>query len=117
MPSRAKFGLAMPDDPTDPANRTNLGQSTWSVVVRAIKLMDSLNSGALWGIAGSRFKKLYDIAKTMMRYGEITPIVRRYLHGDPPPWLEANLTGLLWCRSKIGRDGSRERRRVLDSKG
>ncbi|MGB3357590.1 MAG: phage tail protein [Rhodococcus qingshengii] len=82
---------AMPDDPMDPANRTNLDQSTWSLVVKPIKFMDSLNSGALWGIAGSRFKNFHDIAKTMMQDGEITPIVRRYLHGDPPPWPGANL--------------------------
>lgn len=82
---------AVPDDPMDPAQRTNLDQSTWSMVVKPVSFMDSMSSGALWGLAISRFKNFHDLAKALMQDGEITPVLRRYLDGDPEPWPGANL--------------------------
>lgn len=81
----------LPNDPMDPAQRGSLNQSTWSMVVKPLSFMDSMASGALWGIAASRFKNFHEIAKSMMQDGEITPVLRRYLNGDPPPWPGANL--------------------------
>lgn len=82
---------AMPSDPMDPSQRTDLDQSTWSMVVKPIRFMDAMASGALWGIAASRFKNFHDLAKPMYQDGEITPVIRCYLEGDPPPWPGANL--------------------------
>ncbi|WP_343466348.1 hypothetical protein AAI421_14435 [Rhodococcus aetherivorans] len=82
---------AMPSDPMDPSQRTGLDQSTWSMVVKPISFMDAMASGALWGIAASRFKNFHDLAKPMYQDGEITPVIRCYLEGDPPPWPGANL--------------------------
>ncbi|MGN0125731.1 MAG: hypothetical protein ACI38R_21035 [Rhodococcus sp. (in: high G+C Gram-positive bacteria)] len=82
---------AMPSDPMDPSQRTDLNQSTWSTVVKPISFMESMAAGHLWGIAASRFKNYHDVAKAMMQDGEITPKVEVYLEGDPPPWPGANL--------------------------
>lgn len=97
---------AMPSDPMDPAQRTNLDQSTWSMVVKPISFMESMASGALWGIGASRFKNFHDIAKSMMQDGEITPVVRVWLEGDPEPWPGANLrhgTRVVSFEDKSGR--------------
>ena len=61
------------------------------MVVKPISFMDAMASGALWGIAASRFKNFHDLAKPMYQDGEITPVIRCYLEGDPPPWPGANL--------------------------
>ncbi|MDM7488705.1 hypothetical protein QT969_10420 [Rhodococcus sp. CSLK01-03] len=82
---------AMPNDPMDAAQRTNLDQSTWSMVVKPLSFAESMASGALWGIAASRFKNFHDIAKPMLEDGEITPVIQVYLDGDPEPWPGANL--------------------------
>ncbi|NKS42310.1 hypothetical protein GS496_17325 [Rhodococcus hoagii] len=83
--------MAMPSDPMAPANRVGLNQQAWSVVVKPISFTESMASGALWGIGTSRFKNFHEIAKVMMQDGEITPVVRRYLAGDPLPWPGANV--------------------------
>lgn len=82
---------AIPDDPTKLSNWGNLNQSNWSVVVKPLSFIDSMNSGALWGIATSRWRNWHEMAKAMMKDAEITPVVRRYLNGDPPPWPGANI--------------------------
>ncbi|TXG92616.1 hypothetical protein DW322_11315 [Rhodococcus rhodnii] len=82
---------AIPDDPLDPSTWFNLDQSQWSIVVKPLSFMQSMASGALWGIASSRWKNWHDMAAPMMRDAEITPVLRRHLAGDPPPWPGANL--------------------------
>lgn len=82
---------AMPSDPMDPAQRGDLDQSTWSMVVKPISFMESMASGVLWGIGASRFKNYHDVAKSMMQDGEITPVIKVYLEGDEQPWAGANL--------------------------
>ena len=81
----------LPSDPMDPAQRGGLNQSTWSMVVKPISFLDSMASGALWGIAASRFKNFHEMATAMMEDGEITPVIRPWLEGDPEPWPGANL--------------------------
>lgn len=82
---------AMPSDPMDPSQRGNLGQGTWSMVVKPISFLDSMASGVLWGIAISRFKNFHELAKVMMEDGEITCVIRPYLEGDDPPFPGANI--------------------------
>ncbi|OZF40744.1 hypothetical protein CH296_00360 [Rhodococcus sp. 14-2496-1d] len=77
---------AIPDDPTKLSNWFNLNQSTWGVVVKPISFIESMASGAIWGAAISRMKNWYEMAKSMLEDGEITPYVRRWFNGDPPPW-------------------------------
>lgn len=82
---------AIPDDPTKLSNWFNLDQSTWSVVVKPMSFMEGLEMGSVWGMAISRWKNYHEMAKSMMEDGEVSPVVRRYLAGDPPPWPGANL--------------------------
>ncbi|UGT65334.1 phage tail protein [Nocardia gipuzkoensis] len=84
---------ALPSDPMDPNQRGPIetAQATWSTVVKPISFVDSMASGALWGILISRFKNFHDVAKALMEDGEITCVIRPYLEGDPEPWPGANL--------------------------
>lgn len=82
---------AMPSDPMDPAQRGDLNQSTWSMVVKPVSFMEAMNSGVLWSIAASRFKNFHEVAKSIMEDAEVTCVIRCYLEGDPPPWPGANL--------------------------
>ncbi len=87
----AQSSWVLPSDPMDPAQRGDLNQATWSMVVKPISFMESMASGVLWGIAISRFKNFHDLAKAMMDDGEITAVIRPWLEGDPEPWPDANL--------------------------
>lgn len=82
---------AVPDDPVNFTGWFSLDMSNWSVVVKPLSFMDSMASGALWGVAASRWKNYHDVMQTMLEDGEITPVLRRYLVGDPAPWPGANL--------------------------
>lgn len=82
---------AVPDDPTKFSGWFSLDMSNWSMAVKPLSFMDSMASGALWGVAASRWKNYHEVMKTMLEDAEVTPVLRRYLDGDPPPWPGANL--------------------------
>jgi hypothetical protein len=83
---------ALPDDPMNPSTWGSLDQSNWPIVVKPLSFMESMASGALWGIATSRWKNYHDGMKAMLRDAEVTPVIRRYLKDeDPLPWPGANL--------------------------
>lgn len=82
---------ALPDDPMNPSTWGNLDQSNWPIVVKPLSFMQSMASGAVWGIATSRWKNYHESMKAMLRDAEVTPVIRRYLQGDPPPWPGANI--------------------------
>lgn len=82
---------AVPSDPLDPDQRGDLDQSTYSMVVEPVSFLDAMASGCLWGLAISRFKNYYELAKPMLDDGEIAVEIDVYLEGDPEPWPGANL--------------------------
>ncbi|MBF6133516.1 hypothetical protein IU501_10945 [Nocardia otitidiscaviarum] len=84
-------GWALPDDPMDPAQRGDLDQSTYSLVVQPISFVEAMASGVLWGLAISRFKNYHKLMQTMADDGEIACHIDVYLEGDPEPWPGASL--------------------------
>ncbi|NIL86508.1 hypothetical protein RhoFasGS6_03912 [Rhodococcus fascians] len=82
---------AVPDDPANFKGWFNLDQSNWSVVVKPISFIESMASGVVWGVADSRWKNYHEVMQAMLQDAEVTPVLRRYLDGDPPPWPGANL--------------------------
>jgi hypothetical protein len=82
---------AVSSDPMDGAQRGDLDQSTYSMVVKPISFIQAMASGVLWGIAISRFKNFHAMAKPMMDDGEIACHIDIYMEGDPEPWPGANL--------------------------
>ncbi|MGW4090035.1 Gp37-like protein [Nocardia sp. NPDC004750] len=98
-------GWAVPSDPMDPNQRTGLDQSTYSLVVKPISFLEAMASGALWGLAISRFKNFFELAQPMMDDGEIGAKIGIYLEGDPEPWPGANLrpgTRYVWFEDFSG---------------
>ena len=82
---------AVSSDPMDAAQRGDLDQSTYSMVVKPISFIQAMASGVLWGIAISRFKNFHAMAKPMMDDGEIACHIDIFMEGDPEPWPGANL--------------------------
>lgn len=84
--------ITFPDDPGDLSQWVGgLDQSTWSIVTKPISFAEDMAAGTIWGIVDSRWKNYHDRMKLMWADGEITPVLRRYLAGDPDPWPGANL--------------------------
>lgn len=84
-------GWAVPSDPMDPAQRGDLDQSTYSMVVKPISFIQAMASGVLWGIGLFRFKNFHELASPMMDDGEVCCVIDIYEEGDPEPWPGANL--------------------------
>ncbi|WUC03749.1 hypothetical protein OG874_00570 [Nocardia sp. NBC_00565] len=82
---------AVASDPMDGAQRGDLDQSTYSMVVKPISFIEAMASGVLWGIAISRFKNFAALAKPMMDDGEVCAQIDIFMEGDPEPWPGANL--------------------------
>lgn len=78
----------LPDDPMDPAQWFNFNQSTWSMVVKPIKIT---NDNSPISIVAARSKQWHELAKSILADAQLTVVTRRYLNGDPPPWEGANL--------------------------
>lgn len=96
---------AVPSDPMDPAQRGDLDQSTYSLVVKPISFVQAMASGALWGLAISRFKNFHELMTPMAEDGEIAARIGIYLEGDPEPWPGANLrpgTRYVWFEDFSG---------------
>lgn len=84
--------ITIPDDPLDFASYFDVfDQSTWSVVVKPLKFVDSMASGVVWGVVSSRWQNWHDMAHIMLEDAELSVDCRRYLPGDPEPWPGANL--------------------------
>ena len=84
--------ITIPDDPLDITLWDDVfDQSNWSVVVKPLSFLDSANSGAVWGVASSRWATWHDMAKIMLEDSELSVTCTRYLDGDPLPWDGANL--------------------------
>ncbi|RBO82064.1 Gp37-like protein [Nocardia puris] len=81
----------VPSDPMDPDSRDDLDQSGYSMVVAPISFVEAMASGALWGLAISRFKNFHKLMQPMCDDGEIACQIDVYLEGDPEPWPGANL--------------------------
>ncbi len=90
--------ITIPDDPLDFGSYlTSLDMSTWSNVVKPMSFLEAMASGAVWGVAISRWQNWHDMAKVMLEDGEFSVVPTRYLNGDPEPWEGANLRhGTLW---------------------
>ncbi|WP_306365244.1 phage tail protein [Nocardia sp. CC227C] len=78
----------LPDDPMDPTQWFNFDQSTWSMVVKPLKIEDD---NSPFAVVYSRFRDFHTVAKNILADGQLTPTFRRYLDGDEPPWPGANL--------------------------
>lgn len=76
----------LPNDPSDPAQQSGLDRSAWPMVVKPQSFASAMASGAVWGLAISRFKNFHELSKPMMQDAEVTCVIRTYLNGDPPPW-------------------------------
>lgn len=90
--------VTIPDDPLDFSSYLELiDRSNWSVVTRDMSFLDSLDSGAIWGIISSRFANWHDMMRQQLDDGEFSTVCTRWLEGDPEPWPGANLRhGTLW---------------------
>jgi hypothetical protein len=69
----------------------DLDQSEWPIVIKPTSFMEDMNAGTQWCICSSRWDNYYDRMVQIWRDAEITPVLRRYLAGDPEPWPGANL--------------------------
>ncbi len=78
----------LPDDPLDPEQWFNFDQSTWSMVVKPLRIADD---NSPFAVVHSRFKDFHTVAKRLLADGQLTPTFRRYLDGDEPPWPGAQL--------------------------
>ncbi|MFG1790360.1 phage tail protein [Nocardia sp. NPDC049149] len=78
----------LPDDPLDPKQWFNFDQSTWSMVVKPLKIEDDRSPFA---VVHARFKDFHSVAKSILADAQLTPTFRRYLEGDEPPWPGARL--------------------------
>jgi len=84
--------ITIPDDPLDITLWDDaFDQSNWSVVVKPISFTESAESGAIWGVASSRWATFHDMAKQLLEDSELSIVCTRYLDGDPLPWDGANL--------------------------
>ncbi|KQU33845.1 hypothetical protein ASH04_06990 [Rhodococcus sp. Leaf233] len=84
--------ITFPDEPMNLGSWFgSLDQSNWNIVVKPTSFIQDMAAGTIWGIATSRWKNFHAMAKPMMQDAEITPVLRRYLAGDEPPWPGANL--------------------------
>lgn len=84
--------ITFPDDPMDLAQWvTSLDQSNWNIVVKPTSFVEDMAAGTLWCVVTSRWKNYHDRMKAIWQDAQITPILRRYLAGDPEPWPGANL--------------------------
>ncbi|QIS16406.1 phage tail protein [Nocardia arthritidis] len=127
----------LPDDPLDPKQWFNFDQSTWSMVVKPLKIQDD---NSPFAVVHSRFKDFHTVAKRILADGQLTPTFRRYLDGDDPPWPGAKLkhgclvidiedksgwitgtsfggdlfTGLVRAATNIAGDGMTEGTRIID---
>lgn len=90
--------LTIPDDPLDFGSYIEeLDPSNWHMVVKPTTFLESMASGALWGIASSRWSNWHDMFKQMLWDSELSVVPTRYLDGDEPPWPGASLRhGTLW---------------------
>lgn len=78
--------ITLPDDPLDFASFfTSFDQSTWNVRVKPGGFLDAMASGAVWGIAASRWSNWHDMAHQMLEDGEYSVTCRRWFTGDPDP--------------------------------
>lgn len=84
--------ITFPDDPLDLESWvTSLDQSNWGVVVKPVSFLEDMAAGTIWSVVDSRWKNYHDRMKIIWQDAEITPVLRRYLAGDPEPWPGANL--------------------------
>ena len=84
--------ITFPDDPGDLGSWVSaLDQSEWSVVVKPISFLEDMAAGTVWSIVTGRWDNYHDRMKTIWRDAEVTPVLRRYLAGDEPPWPGADL--------------------------
>ncbi|HOY80579.1 MAG TPA: hypothetical protein PLB92_00430 [Rhodoglobus sp.] len=90
--------ITIPDDPLDFGSYLEfLDMSQWHNVVKPLSFIDSMASGALWGIVSSRWSNWHDMAHIMLEDAELSVVPTRYLDGDPDPWPGANLRhGAIW---------------------
>ncbi|MEV0247973.1 hypothetical protein AB0H76_15375 [Nocardia sp. NPDC050712] len=78
----------VPDDPINGAGWFDLDQSTWSQVVAPLSIEDDNSQFCL---GHSRFKYIHDVSKRIAADAQLTWEPRRYLDGDDPPWVGADL--------------------------
>lgn len=84
--------ITFPDDPMNFASWGNsLNQSNWNIVVKPTSFVQDMAAGTIWTVATSRWKNFHDMAKPIYQDAQITPVLRRWLTGDPAPWAGANL--------------------------
>lgn len=82
----------LPDDPLNPSSWTaGLDQSNWSIVVKPLRFMDALASGAPMVLLASRWKTAHEAIADMLADGEFSLQWRRWFEGDPEPWPGANI--------------------------
>lgn len=90
--------ITIPDDPLDFGSYLEfLDMSTWQNVCKPLSFLESMASGAIWGVVSSRWSNWHDMSKAMLEDAEYSVVPTRYLDGDPEPWEGANLRhGTLW---------------------
>lgn len=97
---------AVPSDPMDPAQRDDLDQSTYSMVVKPISFIEAMASGVLWGLGITRFKNFHELAGPVQDDGEVCTQIDIYKEGDPEPWPGANLRHGTRIVSFVDRSGT-----------
>lgn len=79
--------ITIPDDPLDLDSWIdNLDMGQWQNVVKPESFLDSMASGAIWGIVSSRWANWHDMAHQMLWDSELSVQCTRYLDGDPSPF-------------------------------
>lgn len=78
--------ITIPDDPLDFGSWfSSLDQTGWNVVVKPGGFLEAMASGAIWGMASSRWSNWHDMAKQMLEDAEYSVVCRRWFTGDPIP--------------------------------
>ncbi len=83
--------LIFPDDPLSLEWLTTLDMSTWNMVVKPVSFVESLADGIVWSFVTARWDNFWERMKLIWQDAEVTPVLRRWLVGDDPPWPGANL--------------------------
>lgn len=75
----------------DPISNKTANYQNWPIVVEPFSYAQAVARGTPTGLVLSRFKTWHDACQQMLNDAQITVRVRRYLPGDPLPWIGANI--------------------------
>lgn len=70
-------------DPLNPATWGGIDFWDWQIVVKPQSLADDVSPFTFFN---GKMKSWHDMCAAKLEDAEITPVLRRYLTGDPPPW-------------------------------